>query len=383
MPKKHLTQTPTSQPTTANAEQDDSGVIGRLQERPRYVTREYVVPMLAQVLHGTLPDDLVSPLLDYLVDKDVILRRWDIISTYSLPKGHGDLAAYPNDAIDALSRAIAAHAGSDNCPELLREALWPENPAQVSEVRRLPDLSRINRVLWDREIHVEALSGFGHEHSERAYEVLTFLVAGLAAPPLPPAEPDDRSDQQRALDARNFSIESIRIREAARARRAEDHRRNLLAAVEQALSLAQQSGSPTTEVGPRDEGDAPTDSVGTPSNIEPVEDAGQPPTHHVPPVPDEALEGSLATPKRKSSRPQRAATKPLSDMAILVLRALPSCREDALRTLDEVADGIATNPKPSTSSVCRAISELRQHKPPLADAASYRRTQAGDAESAR
>lgn len=357
-------------------------MIGSLQQRPRYVTRDYVLPMLKQILHGTLPDDLVSPLLDYLVDKEVILRRWDIISTYSLPKGRGDLAAYPNDAIDALSRAVAAHAGSDNCPELLREALWPENPAQASEVRWLPDLSRINRVLWDREIHVEALSGFGHEHSERAYEVLTFLVAGLAPPPLPTPGPDDRSDEQKAFDARRFSIESIRIWEAARARRAEDHRRNLLAAAEQALRFAQQSGSPTTEVGPRDEDDA-TDSVGTPSNIAPVADARQPPTHHVPHVPDEALEGSLATPKRKSSQPQRAATKALSDMAILVLRALPSSRENALRTQDEVADGIATNPKPSTSSVCRAISELRQHKPPLADAASYRRTQAGDAESAR
>lgn len=88
------------------------------------------------------------------------------------------------------------------------------------------------------------------------------------------------------------------------------------------------------------------------------------------------------TDKKAIKRSRKAAPRTkvhLSNMAMLVLRALPESTRPALRTLESIAAKVDVSPRPSVSSMSRAIASLREQRSPLVAKECYRRTKAGDA----
>jgi len=209
------------------------------QERPDRVTRAYVVEMLTHMFRHFLPADVIPPMLRYLVGKGVLK---DLYHGVALPEGHGDLASYPADARAHLHRAIIAHANSEACPAILRDVLLSGALAESTSVaasRRVPDMELIERVLWDRSVHVDALSDFGRQEAHRVFEVITYLMVGKPVPPPAQPEPDDRTDLEKTIDRYVVNIESARKHLAKQAAKAAEHRRQLLADLEPAsVSLA-------------------------------------------------------------------------------------------------------------------------------------------------
>ena len=91
----------------------------------------------------------------------------------------------------------------------------------------------------------------------------------------------------------------------------------------------------------------------------------------------------LGSDRQRQQRGRPKTRRHLSDMAILVLRALPEAKGLALPTLHSIAARVEVAPRPSTASMSRAVRELREATPPLADSVSYKRTKAGDREAGR
>ncbi len=200
-----------------------------IQGRPDRVSRAYVLEMLTPMFCHALPADVMEPLLNYLLRKKVLK---DLYYHIALPEGQGDLATYPDDARVHLLRAITAHANSDACPAILRDVLLQgkltESPS-VAARPSAPDMERIERVLWDRNAHVRALSDFGVEEAHRVFEVITYLMVGKPVPPPPEPVPDNRTEIERKIAAYSFNDASIRQLQTQLAPRAAEHRRRLLA----------------------------------------------------------------------------------------------------------------------------------------------------------
>lgn len=249
-------------------EADRAASHSRHAERPEFTTRDDVVQMLGEILGGILPADLHSPLVDYLVDKGVLVKNHrPFVEAVSLPPGMGDLGTFPPDARRHLHHALAEHAVSPDAAVLLLHAIPNEGTAGFSiTAARRPTREQVLRVLWDRSHHVESLRGFGVD-AGRAFEVLSFLMAGLPAPPPGPTPPDERSEEQKRLDTSVISAKTVRAYRVAMEARAEEHRRSLLAAFDTAAERSSVgSNGPGSEAGrPSAENEVPApDTDGEP-----------------------------------------------------------------------------------------------------------------------